>query len=269
MRQADKIRAFAAATYIESARSMSSKGVSIRAGDVHRELGLKNAMPAVCSALGSNKFAVENGLKPIGRSGPSNGSNAVFDFEVEPHGHSGARSPGLAATQAAARLPRQMPVTQQDQAIGRETEQDEAVALDLSDALVLISCVKSKRSHAAEARDLYVSPLFTMARDLAEAQGAEFRILSARYGLVEPKKAIEPYEYSLNALGRADRRQWAQKILEQIAPLAQKKGRVVFFAGERYREYLIDPLRGLGVDVEVPMEGLRQGEQLSWLRRQL
>jgi hypothetical protein len=39
------------------------------------------------------------------------------------------------------------------------------------------------------------------------------------------------------------------------------------FAGERYREFLIEPLQQRGLEVEIPMEGLRQGEQLEWLAR--
>jgi hypothetical protein len=40
---------------------------------------------------------------------------------------------------------------------------------------------------------------------------------------------------------------------------------VVFLAGERYREFLARHLASRGVEVSVPMEGLRIGEQLSWL----
>ena len=40
---------------------------------------------------------------------------------------------------------------------------------------------------------------------------------------------------------------------------------VVFFAGERYREFLEPGLREWGVAVAVPMLGLSQGRQLAWL----
>ena len=40
---------------------------------------------------------------------------------------------------------------------------------------------------------------------------------------------------------------------------------MVFLAGERYREFLARHLASRGVEVSVPMEGLRIGEQLSWL----
>ncbi len=144
-----------------------------------------------------------------------------------------------------------------------------SAATILSNALVLVSCVKSKRSHAAQARVLYTSPLFTMSRDLAEAYASEVRILSAVYGLVEPHAEIAPYEHTLNKLGVAGRRAWAEGVLVDLLPLAKKHDRVVFLAGERYREYLIGALLRSGIDVNVPMEGLTLGQQLSWLKSQL
>ena len=56
MTQADKIRQFALDHYVAPARAEGLAVVTIRAGDIHREMNLANAMPAVCSAIGSNKF---------------------------------------------------------------------------------------------------------------------------------------------------------------------------------------------------------------------
>ena len=136
---------------------------------------------------------------------------------------------------------------------------------DLRGALSLVSCVKSKRAHSAPPRDLYTSPLFTMARDLIESQGAKWRVLSALYGLVDPDTIIDPYDRTLKRMGIAERRVWASNVLTDLLPLAENFGCVVFFAGERYREFLTEPIKRRGVLVKVPMEGLRQGEQLAWL----
>lgn len=38
-------------------------------------------------------------------------------------------------------------------------------------------------------------------------------------------------------------------------------------AGDRYREFLTPMLQARGVQVDVPMQGLRIGEQLRWLDR--
>ncbi|MFQ3451761.1 AAA family ATPase [Bradyrhizobium sp. UFLA01-814] len=82
MGQADDIRRFVIDRYIAPARARGERRVSIRAGGVHREMELENAMPAVCSAIGSNKFAAEAGAREISRDGPANSSTVMFTFEL-------------------------------------------------------------------------------------------------------------------------------------------------------------------------------------------
>ncbi|GGE33590.1 hypothetical protein GCM10007276_08610 [Agaricicola taiwanensis] len=137
--------------------------------------------------------------------------------------------------------------------------------MDLSDALVLVSCVKSKLSRTAPARELYCSAWFAKVRRLIESQNAHWFILSALHGLVKPDRNIAPYEETLNKFGVADRRKWAAHVYEALEPELGAYPRVVFFAGLRYREFLIGPVLSTGRQVDVPMEGLAQGEQLSWL----
>ena len=129
----------------------------------------------------------------------------------------------------------------------------------------LVSCVSQKRDHACEARDLYVSDLFRKARRFAEGSGCPWFILSAEHGLVAPGQVIAPYERTLNTMGVADRRAWAARVAAQLAEAVPDLSQVVFLAGKRYREFLARHLDGRGVEVSVPMEGLRIGEQLSWL----
>ena len=136
---------------------------------------------------------------------------------------------------------------------------------NLRNALVLVSCVKSKGPHAAPARELYTSAWFTKARDLMETSGARWFVLSSLYHLVSPETVIEPYDYTLNTLGVRERKAWAKKVLEQLEPQLDGTRRIVMFAGQRYREFPIQPLERLGIAVEVPMENLRQGQQLAWL----
>ena len=45
---------------------------------------LKDRMPAVASALGAKAFETAYRVKCIGRTGPHNGANLTFTFEVEP-----------------------------------------------------------------------------------------------------------------------------------------------------------------------------------------
>jgi hypothetical protein len=213
-------------------------------------MSLTNAMPAVCSALGGRKFEAYAQIRLVHREGPRQGANVRFIFDLEP------------------RAPSPQPSAQAQPGDKVRPDRRPLNTLNLKGALVLISCVKSKQTTAAPARELYTSPLFTMARDLVEGQ-AEFRILSALHGLVEPQMMIEPYELTLNKMGANARRAWAKNVIAELMPLAAEFDRVIFFAGERYREFLIEPLRSAGLAVEIPMAGLRQGEQLSWLRSHL
>lgn len=82
MRPADQIRQFALLNYIEPARSRGETVVSIRAGDIHSQMGLSARLPAVCSALGTNKFESMCGIERLSIEGPHNGANTVFTFKV-------------------------------------------------------------------------------------------------------------------------------------------------------------------------------------------
>jgi hypothetical protein len=248
MTQADKIRQFALDHYVVPARARGHAVITIRAGDIHREMKLANAMPAVCSAIGSNKFEQIAQVRSINRTGPANGANVYFEF-----GLAADPLPLLTAALLA-------------NAPGRTSAPSRAEKkLDLADALVLVSCVKSKRAHTAPARSLYASAWFCKVRDLVEASGGRWFVLSALYGLVPPEAEIAAYQYTLNTLGVADRQAWANKVLGKLLSEVADVKRVVMFAGHRYREFLVEPLEQRGIKVEVPMAHLKRGEQLRWL----
>ena len=80
MTQANRIRQFVRDHDIAPARAEGRTEITIRAGDVHREMSLINAMPAVCSAIGCSKFdewATRTALR-----GPANGANVYFTFSL-------------------------------------------------------------------------------------------------------------------------------------------------------------------------------------------
>ncbi|TWB50891.1 AAA family ATPase [Bradyrhizobium sacchari] len=81
MSQADDIRHFVRVNLIEPARARGDSSISIRAGDVHKEMELSNALPAVCSAIGSDKFLAEAAVLLAAREGPQNSTTTTFKFE--------------------------------------------------------------------------------------------------------------------------------------------------------------------------------------------
>jgi hypothetical protein len=132
--------------------------IIVRAGDVHRAMGLANAMPAVCSAIGSNKFEQFARVTLIKTIGPAAGANVYFSFSLT------------------ASLPERLAISQRKQPIRPVHAGD---VLDLADAIVLISCVKSKLPHPPPARSLYTSTWFRKVRDLVEIMP---RVMGTRDG---------------------------------------------------------------------------------------
>lgn len=137
--------------------------------------------------------------------------------------------------------------------------------------LYLVACVSMKLTAPAAAEDLYVSPWFRKAAELARRRADSWYILSALHGLVAPWETVAPYNQTLVATPAARRREWARAVLAKLlGPFRVGAGdRVMFLAGRRYREHLVEPLEAAGVEVDVPMAGLGIGEQLRWLTQQL
>lgn len=90
-------------------------------------------------------------------------------------------------------------------------------------------------------------------------------ILSAKHGLIEPQKILEPYDLTLNSMKAQDRRAWAQSVLSDLLAILPQNASVTFLAGSKYRQYLIQPLIQRGYEVNVPLKGLPIGNQLQWL----
>lgn len=128
----------------------------------------------------------------------------------------------------------------------------------------LVSCVAAKAAHECAAKDLYLSPLFKLARSYAEQEGNDWYILSAWWGLLDPNAVIGPYELTLNTMKTRQRKAWAEYVIAQLEEIPDiENARLVFIAGARYREHLVP---WAGERAEIPLEGLRIGEQLQWLK---
>ena len=78
--QADAIRQYALAHYVAPWRESDADVLTIRAGDVEREMGLRNATPNVCSALEGRKFLALANLSLVGRDGPRRSTTTAFRY---------------------------------------------------------------------------------------------------------------------------------------------------------------------------------------------
>ncbi len=131
--------------------------------------------------------------------------------------------------------------------------------------ICLVSCVSLKAKEPSRARDLYTSPLFKKASDVARREFDRWYILSAKYGLTDPDTVIEPYDQTLLGMTHDERLKWAQDVFRELVRRSSPNDEITFLAGSRYRENLIPLLLTRGNRVSTPMAGLGIGRQLSWL----
>jgi len=139
---------------------------------------------------------------------------------------------------------------------------------------ILVSCAATKRRDACEAEKLYTSPLFEkasiFAAQKARALNGRWWILSARYGLLDPKAVIESYDETLNRMSIDERKRWATSVFKMMHEhdCVKPENSIIMLAGQRYREFLAPMLRQAGIEVSVPLAGLSIGRQLQWLSAQ-
>jgi 5-methylcytosine-specific restriction protein B len=79
---ADAIRQHAITKHFEPARASGAKELTLRAGDLHKELNYKNRMPAVCSVLGSKRLETEARVHRTSTRGPHNSSTTCFTYTI-------------------------------------------------------------------------------------------------------------------------------------------------------------------------------------------
>src|SRR5438477_11428405 len=82
--------------------------------------------------------------------------------------------------------------------------------------VVLVGCVKQKRSIPCLAKDLYSSPLWRKRRAYAEHSGGPWMILSAKYGLVDPTQELAPYDLTLHELTSNERQAWGLNYVREL-----------------------------------------------------
>ncbi len=141
-------------------------------------------------------------------------------------------------------------------------------ALDAGGAkiIVLVACTAIKAGEPRRACELYTSQWFQKARAYAEAFGDEWRILSARWGLIHPGDITAPYNCTLNNFSRRERERWAADVAASVRYAVPYGSRIIMLAGTAYRDPLETMLLRKGYTVDAPLRGLGIGQQLTYLK---
>lgn len=107
--------------------------------------------------------------------------------------------------------------------------------------LIVVPCGARKiwhtNPHAGErpAREAYTSQLFKAYRDYAQAFGTEWRILSAKYGIMHPDQLIENYDRRFDASYLDPRNWWRLEGMVLQARALPSCDRLVLLGGNLYR----------------------------------
>jgi len=80
MSLSQKIADHVSTRYVKPARQRNQTMIEVKAGDVHRALGLKNRVASVCTTLESQKFQREHSLFLFHSSGPASGRSTTVSF---------------------------------------------------------------------------------------------------------------------------------------------------------------------------------------------
>lgn len=134
--------------------------------------------------------------------------------------------------------------------------------------IILISCASKKKDNKTSAENLYESPLFNNSLKYAKLLNPDrIFILSAFHGLLELNEEIFPYDKTLNEMDMKKRFEWGKKVITELEKkgLDLKKDHFIFLAGKKYRENIIKSL----ANYEIPLEGMRIGEQLAFLKKRV
>ena len=79
----DDVRRHVEEQYIRNSRKKGVQRFTVNAGEIHRAMGLQNRVPLVCSAIQSQKFLNQHGLKLVEKSGPASGISTALNLTFE------------------------------------------------------------------------------------------------------------------------------------------------------------------------------------------
>ena len=123
----------------------------------------------------------------------------------------------------------------------------------------LVSCSKAKLATPAPARQMYSpSDLFRKASAYCALHCDEWYILSAKYGLVDPEKTLEPYDVTLKKMNADQKRHWGRTVADQIRAIGPAE--LEIHAGKDYAQPLVDA----GPSLQNPLAGLSLGFRKKW-----
>jgi len=133
--------------------------------------------------------------------------------------------------------------------------------------IALISCSKEKHNYPCPAHKLYsASTLFSLSYQYAKKHADKIYIISAKYGLVAEDRILEPYDQTLKEMGRQQQLSWVNSVLRALREECNiVSDSFIILAGNAYCRDLVQHLP----HHSMPLNGLRMGERMTYLKKHL
>jgi 5-methylcytosine-specific restriction protein B len=81
----DAIRKHVLEKYVVPARERGTRSITLKSGEIHKQLLLSERLPQVCSAIDARRFEIEANARLIDRSGPPVSPGVTWRFELLPN----------------------------------------------------------------------------------------------------------------------------------------------------------------------------------------
>ncbi len=132
--------------------------------------------------------------------------------------------------------------------------------------IALISCTKKKKDYKCKTEEMYSeSDLFKKTLQYCKQQKFDkIYILSAKYGVLKLDDKIEPYNITLNKIGKQEKIIWGIKISKWIKDNLDIYDEIYMFAGKNYYKYI-----DIHNKMNLPLKNLSIGKRLRWLKERI
>lgn len=133
--------------------------------------------------------------------------------------------------------------------------------------IILISCCRPKLPYRARAKDIYISTRFKYSLQCAKRLRPDMIfILSSKHGLLNLYEKVDPYDETLNTKSVSEVKSWSNDVVKELSKVSDLKNDMfIFFAGEKYRKYILPYINSY----RIPLKGMRIGQQLKFMKEHL
>jgi len=80
----DAVRQHVVNNYVSPARQQGTTSITLKSGDIHKQLSLAGRLPQVCSAIDARRFETEANVRLVDRQGPPVSLSVTWQFDLLP-----------------------------------------------------------------------------------------------------------------------------------------------------------------------------------------